>query len=157
VQDFTSATLSAADRTRVDEAIQTIRDAMPFLQSITPEQRQRLRKMGLNSRGFVEAANTAAHQFTDALPRSFDLVPFDQDLALIRAYEPVFFAVTDLYERVRDTWTLMGSDAMKAADAVYHYLDGHPSVDDKSEVMRVLRARYANHRGRKPDDEEPAP
>jgi hypothetical protein len=86
-----------------------------------------------------------------------DTTPFDRDLDLIRAFEPVVLAVADLHGRVMDTWTLVGSDAMKASDAVYHYLDKHPNVDGESEVIQLLRAHYRNMRGPRGRGASPPP
>ena len=51
-----SATLSQADQQAVLSAINTIRQKLPFLIDLSPEERHTLPKMGDKSRGFVSQA-----------------------------------------------------------------------------------------------------
>jgi hypothetical protein len=57
-----SATLSQADQQAVLSAINTIREKLPFLIDLTPEERRTLPRMGDRSRGFVsQALEVASH------------------------------------------------------------------------------------------------
>lgn len=53
-----SASLSRADRQAVLAAVNTIREKLPFLIDLTPDERRALPKMGDSSRGFVTQALT---------------------------------------------------------------------------------------------------
>ena len=55
-----SAEISEADQQAVLAAIETIRQKLPFLIDLTPEQRRSLPKMGDKSRAFVSKALTIA-------------------------------------------------------------------------------------------------
>jgi hypothetical protein len=66
-----SATLGEAERQAVFAAIQTIRQKLPFLIDLTPEERRALPRFGEKSRGFVEQALQVAEQNPDIPPRSF--------------------------------------------------------------------------------------
>src|SRR5438270_8919793 len=116
-----SATLSDADKQAVLSAIQTIRQKLPFLVDLTPEERHALPKMGDKSRAFVEQALNVAEQNEDILPRSFDVAEMRRDVELIQALDPLLPALAQLQELVEDTYIAVGSEAYTAALAVYQY------------------------------------
>jgi len=114
-----SANLSQADQQAVLAAIQTIREKLPFLIDLTPEERRNLPKLGDKSQAFVAQAMTIATQNTDILPRGFDVAEFQKDVALLTALQPFMAALTQLQELVEDTYLEVGSEAYAAALAVY--------------------------------------
>lgn len=116
-----SATLSEADRQAVLAAVETIRQKLPFLISLTPEQRRSLPKMGDKSRAFVGKALHVAQLKSDYLPRSFSVEEMERDVALIEVLQPIMASLTSLQEQVSDTYTEVGSEAYSAALVVYQY------------------------------------
>src|SRR5205085_2999222 len=88
-----SASLSQADQQAVLSAINTIREKLPFLIDLTPEERHTLPKMGDKSRGFVSQALDLATLNTDILPRSFDVDEMRKDVELLNALSPVMTAL----------------------------------------------------------------
>jgi hypothetical protein len=69
-----SAALGDADRHAFLASFNAIREKLPFLIDLTPEERRALLKMGDKGRGFVSQALNFAEQNEDILPRSFDVV-----------------------------------------------------------------------------------
>jgi hypothetical protein len=116
-----SAQLTPEDRAAVLEAINTIRQKLPFLIDLSPEERRTLPKMGDKSRAFVSQALEVAKQNSDFLPRSFDVEEMRRDVELAQSLEPITTALTQLQELVDDTYTAVGSEAYTAALVVYHY------------------------------------
>jgi hypothetical protein len=116
-----SATLSQADQQAVLSAINTIREKLPFLIDLSPEERRTLPRMGDRSRGFVSQALEVASQNTDILPRSFDVDEMRKDVELLNALSPIMLALAQLNEFVDDTFMEVGSEAYTAALAVYQY------------------------------------
>lgn len=116
-----SATLSQADQQAVLAAINTIREKLPFLVDLTPEERRALPKMGESSRGFVAQALEIASQNEDILPRSFDVAEMRKDVDLLNALQPVLTALSQLSELVEDTYMAVGSEAYTGALHVYQY------------------------------------
>lgn len=84
-----SAALSSADRQEVMDAIKTIKDKLPFLIDITPEDRRSLPRMGDKTRAFVSKALEVATQNEEILPRSFDLEEMQKDVELFEALYPM--------------------------------------------------------------------
>src|SRR5918911_880177 len=99
-----STTLSTNDQADVLAAIKTIRDKLPFLLDLTPEERRSLPRMGDKSRAFVAQALTVAEQNADILPRSFDTAEMRKDVELMQALEPILLAVAQLHELIDDSF-----------------------------------------------------
>ena len=143
---------AAFDKTQQEAALKALADlaaTLPFLDDLSPEDRRSLNKLGDKSRAFVDQALVVAQQFTDALPRSFDVDQYARDVALYRALEPLYTRLRDLFERVEDTRMLVGSEAMEASRAVYYHTKGHPGTEALTETSRALGRRY--ERGPQPD------
>jgi hypothetical protein len=118
-ENLVSAELSAEDRQAVLDAIALVREKLPFLIALSPEDRKALPKMGDKGRGFVVKSLEIAKQNPDILVRSFDVDEFAKDLALADALSPVLLAVQSLHEMIDDTLLAVGSDAYLAALEVY--------------------------------------
>jgi hypothetical protein len=131
-----SASLSQTDQQAVLAAIQTIREKLPFLIDLTPDERRRLPKIGDTGHNFAAQALTIATQNQDILPRSFDLAEFQQDADLLAALRPVVMALTQLQELVEDTYLEVGSEAYAAALTVY----GYAKASDKGAALDSLLA-----------------
>ena len=116
-----SAQLGEAERQAVFAAIQTIRQKLPFLIDLTPEERHTLPKIGEKSRGFVEQALQVAEQNPDILPRTFDVGEMRNDVELYSALSSVQTAVSQLNELVDDTVMAVGSVAYASALLVYQF------------------------------------
>ncbi|HEX8146135.1 MAG TPA: hypothetical protein VF591_02945 [Pyrinomonadaceae bacterium] len=116
-----SSGLGEAERQKVFVAIETIRQQLPFLIDLTPEERRALPRFGPKSRGFVEQALQVAEQNPDFLPRTFDVGEMRNDVELYSALLSVQIAVAQLNERVNDTVMAVGSDAYASALLVYQF------------------------------------
>jgi len=116
-----SASLTPEDRQAVLAAIATIKEKLPFLLGLSPDESKSLPRLGDKSRGFVAKALEVATQNPDFLPRSFDIEEMRKDVELFEALYPIVLAVSQLQELLDDTVALVGSEAYMAALAVYNY------------------------------------
>ncbi len=116
-----SAQLGEAERQAVFAAIQTIRQKLPFLIDLTPEERRALPRFGDKSHGFVQQALQVAEQNPDILPRTFDVGEMHNDVELLLAVSSIRAALSQLYELVDDTVMQVGSEAYAAALLVYQF------------------------------------
>ena len=135
-------TFDKAQQAAALQALSDLAAALPFLTDLSPDDRRSLYKLGDKSRAFVDQALVSAEQFTDALPRSFDVEQYARDVALYRALEPVHARLRDLFERVDDTRMLVGAEAMEGARAVYYHTKGHPGSEALTETSRAMSRRY---------------
>ncbi len=147
-----SATLSQADQQAVLAAVNTIREKLPFLIDLTPEERRGLPKMGDSSRGFVMQALTVAAQNEDILPRSFDVDEMRRDVALLDSLQPIVAALSQLSELVEDTQTAVGSEAYTAALLVYQYARSAGKGSALDGALDALGQRFARKSRSAPAD-----
>ena len=68
-----SAHICANDRQEVMQAIATIRQKLPFVVDLSPEERRSMSKMGDKNQAFARKALEIATQNPDFLPRSFNI------------------------------------------------------------------------------------
>ncbi|HEY0376429.1 MAG TPA: hypothetical protein VGC87_05670 [Pyrinomonadaceae bacterium] len=116
-----SATLSDADRQAVMAAINTIRQKLPFLIDLTPDERRSLPKMGDRGRVFVTQALEVATQNPNILPGGFDAVEMRKDVDLLSALDPILAALMQLSELVEDTYTAVSSEAYTSGLLIYQF------------------------------------
>ena len=138
-----SATLDQADRDAVMAAISTIKDRLPFLLDLAPEERKTLPKMGDKSRAFVSKALEVATQNPDFLPRSFDLEEMRKDVQLFEALYPLLLSLTQMQELMDDTCMAVGSEAYAAALQVYNYAKVSDQGAGLDSMVEEMGRRFA--------------
>ncbi len=149
-----SAKLSDKDRAEILEAINLIKAKLPFLTSLTPEERKTMTKMGDRSQAFVTKALEVAKQNPDFLPRSFDLDEMRFDVELFEAMYPIVAAFAQLDTMLDDTYKIVGSEAYTAALQVYNYAKASGHQAGLAPAIEELGQRFA--RKPKKDKAQPA-
>jgi len=149
VENQVSASLSQEDIDAIMAAVQTIKDKLPFLIALTPEESRSLPRLGDKSRAFVSKAVELANSRSEILPGVFDLEEMRQDLELFEALYPIQMALTQIQELIADTTAVAGSEAYTAARMVYNFarntgMNGElePFIEDLSK--RYRRGRRSN-------------
>lgn len=117
-----NTTLSEADLQTIKQAITTIQQKLPFLVSLTLEERKRLYKMGDKRLAFVQNSLNAAQSNPNILPASFDLAGFANDYRLATSLSEVLMLLNQLTEQVDDTLLAVGSESMSSSLTVYDYV-----------------------------------
>jgi hypothetical protein len=117
-----SAEIIPADKQAVLTSIAEAQAKLPFLVSLTIDERKTLRKMGQESIPYVEDTLRAVKAFPDALPPSFDKAEFERDANLVTSLRDIQIAANAFSETIDDTIMAAGVDAMSAADLAYGYL-----------------------------------
>jgi hypothetical protein len=117
-----SATLTPDDLEAIKAALATIQQKMPFLVTLTSDERRKLVKMGDKSLAFVSNSLTAAQANSDILPASFDLKEFTQDYQLATSLNEILLGLQQLTEQVDDTLMAVSSEAMTSSLTVYDYV-----------------------------------
>lgn len=148
-----SAQLGEAERQAVFAAIQTIRQKLPFLIDLTPEERHALPKLGDKSRGFVEQALQVAEQNTGILPGLFDVGEMRNDVELYIALSSVHAALAQLFELVDDTLIAVGSESYVAALVVYQFTRAAGKGTALDAALEGLSQRFARKSRSAPPDQ----
>ncbi len=117
-----SAQVSDQKMQAVKDAISTIETNLPFLISLTDDERRTLFKAGPKRLSFVQNALTASQDNPDILPKSFDAAEFESDVELFAALTEIGTLVEQLFSKIDDTRLAVGSEAMDEASDVYNYV-----------------------------------
>ncbi|BAB72952.1 hypothetical protein ACN23B_04985 [Anabaena sp. FACHB-709] len=117
-----TASLSAEDVKEIKAAFATIQGKLPFLVTLSVEERRKLFKMGDKSLAFVNTSLTAAQSNPDILPASFDVEEFVRDYQLATTLTELLIGLRQLTEQVDDTLLAVGSEAMGSSLTVYDYV-----------------------------------
>lgn len=138
-----SATLSDADRQAVMTAIDTIRQKLPFLTDLTPEDRRALPKMGDRGRVFVSQALELATQNPNILPGGFNTAEMRKDVELLAALDPILAALMQLGELVEDTYMAVSSEAYTSGLLIYQFARAAGRGAALDDALDGLAQRFA--------------
>jgi hypothetical protein len=117
-----TGSLSPQDIQEIKAALQTIQKKLPFLVTLSNEERRRLLKMGDKSLAFVNNSVTAAQSNREILPASFDVEELVRDYQLASALTELLTSMRQITEQVDDTLLAVGSEAMSSSLTVYDYV-----------------------------------
>lgn len=117
-----NTTLSDADLQDIKQAIATIQERMPFLTTLSADDRKRLYKMGDKRLAFVQNSLTVAQSNTNILPASFDVASFANDCRLAAQLNEILMLLNQVTEQVDDTLMAVGCEAMSDSLTVYDYV-----------------------------------
>lgn len=117
-----SATLSDENLTHIKTAIATIQANMPFLISLTVDERRKRCKMGDKSLAFVSNSMNVTQNNPEIVPGSFDIDEFVKDYHLTVSLAEVLGLLEQLTEKVDDTLLAVGSESMASSLLVYDYV-----------------------------------
>lgn len=117
-----SATLSAESLQEIKTALSTIQAQLPFLVSLSVEERRKLCKMGDKSLAFVNNSLNVTQNNPEILPASFNATEFARDYQLTVALSEILGLLEQLTEQVDDTLMAVGSESMANSLLVYDYV-----------------------------------
>ena len=117
-----TASLSPQDIQEVKAALQKVQQKLPFLITLSAEERRKLVKMGDKSLAFVNNSVTAAQSNPEILPATFDVEELVRDYQLAAVLTELLISIQQLTEQVDDTLMAVGSEAMTSSLTVYDYV-----------------------------------
>lgn len=155
--DKVNATLGEDTKKEILAAIETINQKLPFLVSLTPDEKRSLPKMGDKTRSFVEKALEVAEQNEQLLPRYFEAADLRKDVELFSQLLPLSIALSQLSSKLSDTMTIAGSEAYVAALVVYRGLQNLPSGAGLQDELNELKKRFGRSSKKTTSDETDNP
>lgn len=114
-----SVTLTPAAITAIKAAIATVDTQLPFLLGLTNAERKALPKIDVNNKVFVEDALTAINNNGGILPTYINAVEIGKDLELFEQLDELVQLVGQLYDKLKDTQMLAGSEAYVSSLVAY--------------------------------------
>lgn len=148
-------TLSPTDRDEILNSINSIREKLPFLLALTPEEARSLPRLGDKSRAFVAKAVELADRHPQILPGAFELEALKNDLDLFESLYPVLSALGELYNLVNDTTAVAGSEAFTAARMIYTYAKMGGQSAELEPLIQDLSKRYRRKPAAKAEASDP--
>jgi hypothetical protein len=145
-----SAVLADADKEAARAAIATAKTKMPFLISLSEDQKKGKRRMGQKSVEYVKLNVRGVQNFGNYIPSAtVNGDEFEKDVTLISQLWDVRIVIASLLEEVDDTITAASVDSMKTADTVYDYLKKAAQSDAAVKTLIVEIAKRYEKQGKK--------
>lgn len=117
-----AAALTPQDIQEIKVALQTVQKKLPFLITLSTQERRKLVKMGDKSLAFVNNSVTAAQSNREILPATFDVEELVRDYQLATTLTELLISMQQITEQVDDTLLAVGSEAMTGSLTVYDYV-----------------------------------
>jgi len=138
-----SAQVADADVQAIKAAVATIRSKLPFLISLTVQDRKRTFKLGPDSLSFVQNCLQAVKDNPSVFPATFDADEFESDVDLFAVLTDLTTVVAQLASDTDDTRLAVGGEAMKEGTMVYNYVKAAvASTPGLKPVADQLGARF---------------
>ncbi len=150
-------TLSAAQTNEAVVAVAAVATAMPYLITLSVEERRHMVKAAEGTEGFIRSTLELARQNPHLLPSLVDLEKLDRDLALREDLAPLEAALTLLATKVNHTRRLAAADLFEGCLDIYHTLQRHGQDQGLDELVAPLRARFKRRRLQLPTIPAPTP
>lgn len=114
-QNLISLDLTAEDVAALDTALASIEKLFANFIELTPEQRQKLPKMGDRSEAFCRQTLMVLDQNKQLIPPTFDLAESQGDMLAFDTLRPRIQRLRALLSKSEDTQLALGSDLMRAS------------------------------------------
>lgn len=114
-----SESISAEDIQAVKDALALVRDKLPFLVSLHPQERREMAKMGEKSIGFDEKCTLYMSNHAEFVPGFLDLAEVARDRALRARILEFWSTLNALTQQVDDTLMVVNQDIWMANLAYY--------------------------------------
>jgi len=115
-----SASLSDADRDKILAYLTDAWKLLPFLVNLTNDEKKNLPKMGDKSVAFVEKSLDYSESTPKLVPPFLDVTELRKDVDLVKQLNPIYNLLSQLFDALDGTYTVLGSEAMVASLSFYH-------------------------------------
>ena len=139
----------------IQDVLKLINDAEkllnPFLVSLTAEQRKSIPKMADGSEPFVMKVLDYCKSDPAYCPPFLDVVELEKDFKVVSQLSPLFRAISSLYDGVRDTKMLAGSESYVNSLTYYNTvkLAAKKNYGNAETIYDDLRVRFEANGRRK--------
>ena len=144
LKKFVSAELTAKDLNTIKDCLENLHKLLPFLITLSAEERQKLFKAGDKSAAFLTDCLLAAQNNPSILPATFDVDGFEKNVTMLATLNELCTLVAQLANDLADTKLAVGSDAIHGGTEVYQYVKAASNtVPGLKTVEEKLRPRFA--------------
>jgi len=114
-----TGTFTDATKTAVITKLNEIKALMPFLISLTVEERKKLKGIGNKNLAYVQKCLEAAIAFPDELKKNFNTPEFQKDVDMFTSLIGAHIACAAVLELIDDSMKAAGIDSMGSSSEVY--------------------------------------
>jgi hypothetical protein len=145
-QNKISAQLAAQALTSILAAYATIKENMPFLISLTDDERAHLPHIGDKSGEVLTQTLNFVTQFPEALPATFSITEVQKDGTLFNSLETVAMASAQNDQLIQDTRLALRSDLLMAILDVYAYAKANNRTGAYDPYVNYMKGHFAKPR-----------
>jgi len=146
-QNLISAQLSGETIAEIQQHLDGIKAKLPFLLSLSAEEKVALLVLGNAYKPLVDKAGEAVEHYPQILSGTFNINEFKQDFELLKSFETVVRQVRDLAITVEDTNVAIGSDLLSASFEIYGEVQKHKnSVPGLAALTEEMKAFFPKKR-----------
>ncbi|MCB9070711.1 MAG: hypothetical protein R3C41_11070 [Calditrichia bacterium] len=141
-----SIEIAAEDKLAIEDALNTLKTKLlPYLHSLTAQDRRELPKMNDGTSPFVQKSLEYAQANTSLLPAFVDLNELKKDVDAVTELTQFLRKVEELQHLLDDTVVLAGSEAYQASLAFYNSvkLGARMNVPGAQNIYQDLKQRFA--------------
>ena len=145
-------TIPAADLTAIATAIATIETKLPFLKSLTDEERISLSSLDVSNKVFSDEALEEIKNNGSILPTFISSANLQNDLQLFEQLAVLESTLSNLLVKISDTKRLAGHEAFAMALTAYNVyaMANNAGISGAKQSYDRLKTRFAGQ-GRTPD------
>jgi len=139
-----SASLSDEDHGSIIESIKSIEAKLPFTVTLPREQKATMPGIGIKTVDFIDTTYEYAVKNPDLSPAFIDLEEFGKDARLTKQLQVLMDHLVPLVGKLRDTHSMVGTEAYSSARSFYHYLKNasRANVPGASAIAKELGKRF---------------
>jgi hypothetical protein len=152
----THPALSEQEMQEIKQALDLIQAKLPFLITLSVNDRKRLYKMGDKRFAFAKNSLSAAQNNPNILPASFDVEGFANDYQLTMQVSELLLRFQQLEEQLDDTALSLGSQVLNYSLTVYDYVKtAAKKTPGLKSVAEQLSTLFKAMKNRTPQGEPP--
>jgi hypothetical protein len=131
--------ITPESKAKIKTSLEGVKTELPFLISLTKEERKKLRKIGPARIGYVTEVNIAANANSTALAAGFKLNDYNTKLALYTALSEIYSLANPLKDSLESTLMALGSELVKESDKAYGYLKVAASNENNENLNTTIQ------------------
>ena len=145
-QNKVSAALAAQALTNILAAYATIKTNLPFLISLSDDDRAHLPHIGDKSAEVLNQTLLFVAQFPEAIPATFSIPELQKDGALFTPFETVVMASAESNQLISDTDLALRSDLLLAILDVYAFAKANNRNGAYDSYVNYMKGHFARPR-----------
>jgi hypothetical protein len=147
---YSGVTLAPEQLELALQTLEQLQDILPPMPDLTPRERQRISRVGLRTRGFVDAALDAAKSDPDLLPRNIALSDFVAQDNFLRGLGLLQAQVADLKSRLDAAALLVGNHVYSVSRTVYALMKTDAAKSKMQSQQALMKQRFVAKKNSQP-------